>query len=124
MDQQGQERMSQPKFKFGDKVQWKPGVVIEVTQIKQTGNTFIYKRNDGPNTWFEESELELYQEPQKKKLYAYKEWQQWHLGGSECANGHIVFHVADVDYPSLGRAKRAPEHDIEYSEAKSKNVEA
>lgn len=100
--------MNQPKFLFGEKV---------VQKNKRTNRQFvvaIIRLRDGifqygcdheaAYLWFEE-DLELYQEPQKKKLYAYKYEEA------------IVFSVTDAKWLSIGRAyeaHRAPEYDIEY----------
>jgi hypothetical protein len=63
--------MNQPKFKFGDKVFLRGCEPWEIKSIEYkacnsdgTGE-FVYNRG------FWESEMMLYQEPQKKKLYAY-----------------------------------------------------
>lgn len=112
--------MNQPKFKFGDEVA-KNGFNFTVMKI-----SFIPLNSDGTgefkyNDSYWESGLELYQEPQKKKLYAYR-----------IPNGEIKLFEKDADvklmlvhYPSgdikfvaVKELERAPEYDIEYPESK------
>lgn len=98
------------KFNFGDKV-----------KIKATGKTFIVDHmrlvNDlGVQYWngldsgescarlYNEKELELYQEPQKKKLYAFCD-----------EYGFVTFQTCEQELNS--NYKRAPEFDIEYKDA-------
>jgi hypothetical protein len=105
--------MNQPKFKFGDKVRsWATEQVFIVHNIKRcTNGCYFYHPNDQYNDWVKEKELELYQEPQKKKLYAYK---------NEC--GMIQFcerqFEAMKDRANDEILRASPEYDIEYPEAK------
>lgn len=99
--------MKQPKFKFGDKCQPTdndpPFIVDQITYVvtNQDG-TGEYKYN----ARFWESETILYQEPQKKKLYAYRKLIE------------IAFFETETIPESYSWWKRAPEYDIEYSEKK------
>jgi uncharacterized protein YodC (DUF2158 family) len=95
--------MNQPKFKFGDKVQFKNGgetftvIRIEYSILK---NYFTYS-DDRFGGWDEE--LELYQEPKAKKLFAYK---------SEYSGGWVYFNESPDNKQS--NWFRAPEYDLEY----------
>ena len=97
--------MNQPRFKFGDKVRVTDYVAepCEIHSIKKEKDGFLYYIS-GKNFGLEysESRLELYQEPQKKKLYAF-----W----SEDEDGvEIVFRPVGT-HSSM---ERCPEYDIEY----------
>lgn len=95
--------MRQPKFKFGDKViDTREEKTFVVKNITQALDTFIY--SDGINSAPEKC-AELYQEPQKKKLYAYK--------STISINGRIEFY--EFDGLSLDLFKRYPEYDMDFS---------
>lgn len=100
--------MNQPKFKFGDKVLHE-GKWFEVGAIsynKKAGDYF-YNSEAQIYSWMKESDLELYQEPQKKKRFAYI-----------ATNGEIKDFTSEQDKSfndDEGRLwRRAPEYDIEY----------
>lgn len=101
--------MDQPKFKFGDIVKDKlNGREFHVSKIELTRNGFFYAGKDqnkltviGCGQY--EDHLELYQEPKKKKLYAYKYGEE------------VRFTISDGN-PASQWWERAPEHDIEYPE--------
>lgn len=98
--------MNHPKFKFGDKVVIKKtGKSFEVFAIAKSDESFSY-RDEFYKSFFErEDDLELYREPQKKKLYAYKkEFGQVQFSTFE---GPWIGHFSEAFY-------RAPEYDIEY----------
>lgn len=102
--------MNQPKFKFGDKV-FLPGAdPWEVRRVE-----FIVNNSDGSgefkyNGGFWESEMYLYQEPKKKKLYAYsmEDGKVDHFKTEQQGYDYYVSHCY--------KAKRDPDYDIEYPE--------
>lgn len=103
--------MNQPKFKFGDKV-----------KVKDTDKTFIIDHmrlvfNDmGVQYWgkggsfssqvYTEDQLELYQEPKKRKIYAFEDKYGW-----------VEFRSSETIPRNYKGWKRIPEYDIEYPEA-------
>jgi hypothetical protein len=97
--------MNQPKFKFGDKVIGKENQ-FTVKGIAECEDGYFYS-GVGEHGWRGcgyEHNLELYQEPQKKKLYAYRV--------------SVVGEIKLYDHEKLGRfedLKRAPDYDIDYS---------
>lgn len=93
--------MNQPKFKFGETVFSKFASQFSVTgiQYRANSNPAQYYYHSYPQGWIAESELELYQEPKKKKLYAYRQEDKW----------PIIF-----DIEEHGLMERLPEYDIEY----------
>lgn len=95
--------MDQPKFKFGDMVNTpaKKGDTFSNIRIEDGEYHYLFY----PFGWVEESRLELYQEPKKKKLYAYKFYMQ-----TEDAT-RLDFYLNEFS-PKFGR--RAPEYDLEY----------
>jgi hypothetical protein len=105
--------MNQPKFKFGDKVQTKYGRVFEIELIRRNQfdkGLFAYVDERAGGISYDESELKLYQEPQKKKLYAYE--------GSRFYDGeknYIYINFSTEEY--IKGPRRCPEYDIEYPEA-------
>lgn len=99
--------MKQPKFKFGDKVMrtaWKKDFFI-VRKARWIPNCYLYTDDCGAE--FEEFELELYQEPKKKKIFAYT--YEYSTGGK---NREIKFLAHDE--PTWGSWERTPEFDLEY----------
>jgi len=110
--------MNQPKFKIGDNVRHSDGRIFIVNGVLSWAlykngteeKTFAYIK-DMSMTPEVERELELYQEPEKKKLYAYKSehGDEVKLTSREC--GEWVGHYTD-------RYFRCSEYDIEYPEAK------
>lgn len=106
----------QPKYRFGDKLKYilkdeYKESVITVGKVVKDGERYEYhdEHNNGrEDLWFYEDELELYQEPQKKKLYAYKDDYE-----------HVVFCTKDIVFITEDGIKyiRSPEYDIEYPES-------
>lgn len=102
--------MNQPKFKFGDKVAIANGYAFGIGKIIQCEKTGEYKYSyHQEGNLYPESDLELCQEPQKKKLYAFR----------KCAwPGNITFFDFDGSKdPFPNGFNRTPEYDIEYPEA-------
>lgn len=102
--------MNQPKFNFGDIVKDKlNGREFHVRKIELTRNGFFYAGKDQNQLaiigcgQYEEN-LEIYQEPKKKKLKAI-----------EYKDGEVRFFSGDIS-PLSHMWKRAPEFDIEYPE--------
>lgn len=98
--------MNQPKFKIGDRVcpvSYHNPFIVESIYTNKKGSSY-----SGENALcvLEES-LELYQEPQKKKLYAYR-------------NEFGLIQWSESDFPKVkDRANdeildRKPEYDLEY----------
>lgn len=105
--------MNQPKFKFGDHVKTPDGKRFIVCDIRRDAECdYIYNgdRSSGPH--YAEFDLELYQEPQKKKKYAVV----------DSADGMIIEFTSEEAASKYCRDhqayKLAPEYDIEYPEAK------
>lgn len=94
--------MNQPKFKFGETVFSKFTSQFSVTgiQYRANSNPAQYYYHSYPQGWIAESELELYQEPKKKKLYAYR------------LLSNMVIFKSEECKDSADR--RALEYDIEY----------
>lgn len=67
--------MNQPRFKFGDKVKHKLAdaqpFVVSKCSYSIWSNKFYIGEYEKEVQYYEE-DCELYQEPQKKKLYAYR----------------------------------------------------
>jgi hypothetical protein len=94
--------MKQPLYKFGDRLtDTRDELVITVHEIILMGNTYIYA--DGART-IPEKCAELYQEPQKKKLYAFR-----FIKDSE---KEIIF--SQLTELQNKHMERAYEYDIEY----------
>ena len=73
--------MNQPKFKFGDKVKVKSsGKTFIITHMRSsfedTGIQYWGESGSFSSIVFTECEIELYQEPKKKKLYAFAFYQK------------------------------------------------
>lgn len=102
--------MKQPKYKFGDIVKSTGGEPFKVASIKKRArcDLYVYDREEGDCATDEEF-LEIYQEPQKKKLYAYKD-----------NTGVIKFCTHENSFGArLGLLMtRVAEYDIEYPETK------
>lgn len=98
--------MEQPKFKFGDKVYyWASESVFIVTKVRFSNGRYYYHPEEDYLDCVEEDDLELYQPPKTKKLYAYK---------NDCT---VEFKTIDnMVMPKVW--ERAPEYDIEYPEVK------
>lgn len=104
--------MNQPKFKFGDKVidrNHQMDEAFKVDEIVFRDGVFRYPDENADMHY--EYDLELYQEPKRKRLYAY------------CNRDDVVFFskeedatISDDDMGFL--MERAPEFDIEYPEVK------
>ncbi len=101
--------MNQPKFKIGDVLfshSWKCKFEVDSIRITASGIYYAEETTD----YVEEKEVELYQEPQKKKLYAY-------------SLDDIVIHLKkkyDHYYHAGALWNRSPEYDIEYPEVKER----
>jgi hypothetical protein len=98
--------MNQPKFKFGDKV-WhmdRDASPFVIEQIMHRGGSYLYSSTSG--SLYTEDAIELYQEPQKKKLYAYQ-WDTFRTGKNTSRM------IAFFECESL-IAERRPEYDIEF----------
>lgn len=104
------DNVAQPRFKFGDKVTRKGYEPFEVDQIERCRVTSTYFYNDRDP----EHLLELYQEPQKKKLYAWKsrDGAIFHVAGKD--TGTEIFCRIGIDAQSF---IRAPEYDLEYPDS-------
>lgn len=105
--------MEQPRFKFGDRVFFERGIplgfVVTHISINRHGH-YWYEGNC--KTGAIESELKLYQEPQRKKLYAFISGEQeigFKTRETWCKDGD----------PSPCFWIRCPEYDIEYPEVKN-----
>lgn len=110
--------MNQPKFKFGDRAEYVSpcrtmGTVFHINKIE-----FHVNNSDGSGEYkyngaYWESEISLYQEPQKKKLYAWASHDGviFHVKNKDA--GKEVFHRIGIDAQSF---TRSPEDDIEYPE--------
>jgi hypothetical protein len=102
--------VAQPRFKFGDKliVKDKEGAhPFTVKAIHQDYGIFFYGEDgfNGRAMW-DERVVNLYQEPQKKKLYAWR------------FNKAPPIQIQFTEDPACYREEyRAPEYDIEYPEA-------
>lgn len=120
--------MNQPKFKFGDTVKNINGEydfihIFEVEKISKTQDSYWYEgvcRKVGssfPMACFREKDLELYQEPQKKKLHAYKTFYSG-LQGTSSFNGDVIRFFTNVDIEKFSSMEkdwvRAPDYDIEF----------
>jgi hypothetical protein len=105
------EETKQPKFKFGDKVmlshQKDP---FEIHGISLYEDSFLYSifRVNECCHFKKENELSLYQEPKKKKLYAYKRSGRFIFADFECDN--LSDHEGRIHLP-------CPEYDIEYPDS-------
>jgi hypothetical protein len=100
--------MEQPKFKFGDTLVFKiTKKKFTVKAISQDFGMFLYGEDsrNGREMYMEDF-CELYQEPQKKKLYAYQ-WDTFRTGKNTSRM------IAFFECESL-IAERRPEYDIEY----------
>jgi hypothetical protein len=97
--------MNQPKFKFGDKLKsTRTQQIFTVDHIKEFGDGFYYWEG-GDYGFTREENLGIYQEPKKKKLYAW----------SCPAIDEIVFTREDKKPAMLNlEYLRLPEYDIEY----------
>jgi hypothetical protein len=103
--------MKHPKFKFGDKLVFKGSPFI-VKAIHYAHERFFYGEDgsDG-RKMYEEGCVEIYQEPEKKKLYAYL----W----NKDISGEVMFNVNPELSGSMYEAwTRIPNFDIEFPEAK------
>lgn len=104
--------MSQPRFKFTDFLTVKGGTRSARNPLG------IYVRDGEFNYYFHETEasykedeLEIFQEPKKKKLYAYR------LAGRFNEIKTYVEEL-DQDIAEANYLSRMPDYDIEYPEAK------
>lgn len=119
--------MNQPKF-FGLTVRdVKTGYIFLASHMKQDSGGEWY-RHDEDERWVHGSHLELYQEPQKKKLYAYKDNVGEVKFSAKELDAFRVFSSSGNFGPLIGGAlttnchvyDRAPEYDIEYPSSETK----
>lgn len=124
--------MNQPKFKIWDKVTGPQGS-FTVDQIGYDANQKMFRYWGHKLGEYKESEwgfrpmtmtedlLELYQEPKKRKLYAYKSFYTASQGYS-CFNGDVIRFFSNVDVDSFESMDktwtRAPDYDIHFDESK------
>ncbi len=100
----GKAEMNQPKFKFGDRVRsLENGKIYTVRRVEDIASPGHYYYTDETRQGDREHKLELYQEPQKKKLFAYRG-----KGRTD-----FLFDLVDDDYLHGGH-NRAPDYDITY----------
>lgn len=118
--------MQQPKFKFGDKLDrlCEPGSPFVVTSISVYDDTFVYA-GEGNSCGSREDVVKLYQEPQKKKLYAFKKQKSRHThydGSVKWTETILMSYLptqAEINMlASYEHIFRDPEYDIEYPEPK------
>jgi hypothetical protein len=100
--------MSEPKFGFGDKVTFGANPAVKkIFALKREDDGFYYCSRD--TEWIPEFAVKLYQEPKKKKLFAW----------SCPAIDEIVFTREDKKPAMLNlEYLRLPEYDLEYPEPK------
>ena len=115
--------LRQPKFQFGDRVESTDGNVFFVEQMTYTISGNFQYAAIGCYSW-PENHLELYQEPKKKKLYAYRVLKSRNIEfrDTETSLEHIEAPSSEsrgVYFLNKGCIEeRAPEYDIEYPEDK------
>lgn len=109
--------MNQPKFKFGDKVKaicedvkFEIDSIERMKRIYDGRNTYFYSGFNinevaSRSTQISEEALGFYQEPHKKKLYAYR-----HLGEQ------VIFSTSDRIHSPKDSIFRATEYDLDYPE--------
>lgn len=117
--------MNQPKFKIGDKVKAPGGKLFIVKGVSEWKDRPVMYFEDEIKIGYREDQLEPYQEPQKKKLCAYKQrhsWQTMPKQGGAFINGYKVTFIADIDMPEIGDLERASEYDIEYPSAEQRGA--
>lgn len=104
--------MNQPKFKIGDKVCANPShpFIVRFIQWSEDDQKYYYKQNDN-GAWLGECLLNLYQEPTRKKLYAYSR-----VLAENAEKIEFFKEDAPFQYVSHGTYKRSPDYDIEYEE--------
>jgi hypothetical protein len=111
--------MQQPKFLPGQKVKPKTGVPFKISSVYWHKDEWMYAPDEG---FFhnKESDLELYQEPQKKKLYAYESdgfiFFKRHESNAHPTNKDVSGYDA-INWEHV--YKRIPEYDLEYPEENS-----
>lgn len=109
--------MKQPKFKFGDKVILKLTDKIEEVEglrLKKNLSEWQYYIDSFAFGWTDESLLEPYVEPKKKKLYAYSE----NITIFDGVNSYVRIIFINKNNINL---PRLPEYDIEYPEVDLKH---
>lgn len=106
--------MKLPKFNFGQMVTAKGEVKpwpIKGAYQPDNGSEYVYVRGDAYEA-YRESDLEIYQEPQRKKLYAYSV-DEGLLG--KTSEVRLFKKELSENWKAF---VREPEYDIEYPEAK------
>lgn len=102
-------QMNQPKFNFTDILthkSWTAGRKPYAIYMRDNGYYYSFSETE---IGYSEESLELYQEPQKKKLYAY----EWETGW-----GKEIRLFKREDIPGQAGLIRSQDDDIEYPEAK------
>lgn len=112
--------MNQPKFKFGDKVKVKGHTdeyAFDVFEVSCGQHGYLYSTPHSGE--YLEASIELYQEPQKKKLYAYKKQKPTPRAVSVPPKYifEVLFYTEDGLTCEHGY-ERFPEFDIEYPDSK------
>lgn len=107
--------MNQPKFKLGDKViEQTPGYEGEpfvVTRMQSFGERICIWTPDARLSLQEN--FSLYQEPQKKKLYAF--WTLMKVFHDHDFGIEVISFHPDLEYcKGSPHMRHAPEYDIEY----------
>lgn len=109
--------MNQPKFKVGEVVKDDYGHIFKIQWINWDAATYFYIGDIKEGSWTQAPEkvLKLYQEPQKKKLYAWasRDGVVFHVKNENV--GREVFYRLRLDAQSF---ERSPGDDIEYPETK------
>lgn len=93
------------KFSFGEKVKIKDtGEIFTITHVRlifpEIGLQYWGNFSSYTSKVYAENELELYQEPQKKKLYAFED-----------QKGRVFF---ALDEPCFVGCRPLPDYDLEY----------
>lgn len=97
--------MNQPKFKFGDKLKTDRGAKFTVGVVRIFDEKYQYGSGLELARMHSEEDCRLDEEPQKKKLYAYKN------RGEIKFSEHGNYKTHDFDGVIF---EEAPEYDIEY----------
>lgn len=99
--------MKQPLFKFGDKVcRLDKRKAFVISKIVFCSDAKTYEYHDDEDNWEYEEHIKPYQEPQKKKLYAY------YLIDSF----DTVIHKKSENHNDPRPMQRISDYDIEYPE--------
>jgi hypothetical protein len=105
--------MNQPKFNVGDVLYskaWKCKFVVDQIRISASGIYYSEETSDYVTDYVTEEQCELCREPQKKKLYAYRQT------GKLAEIKMFAFGLPE-DIELVNHLERWPDYDIEYPEA-------